>query len=162
MGARLGLIGLGFLLVTATASAGKNDWIVAEPDPRFQTVARHLRGLDMAMVEIGYRYQELYRGSQQQNWPYVEYQVAKIGLALNNALERRPKRGESAKTLFLPELQRFSALVDGQDGVAVAAGLTALTASCNACHQAEGVASFVVTPPSGGYGPSPINGPGAD
>ena len=159
-------VSLALLLVATSAGAGKNDWIVpdsdSDPDPRFQTVARHLRGLDMAMVEIGYRYQEVYRGSQQQNWPYVVYQVTKIGLALNNALERRPKRSASAHALFFPELERFAGLVDAQDEAAAGAGFDALTASCNACHQAEGVASFVVTPPPEGSGLSVITAPGAN
>ncbi|MCG2633730.1 MAG: hypothetical protein J4A00_02225 [Gammaproteobacteria bacterium] len=141
------LVGVSLLLAAAAANAGKGGWITGDTDERFETVARHLRGLDMAMVEIGYRYQELYWGTVQKNWPYAEYQVAKIRQTLDNALQRRPKRAESAQNLFLPELERFTRRVAEQDDRAVAAGFRDLTASCNACHKAEGVGSFVVVPP---------------
>jgi len=146
------LVGLG-----GDAVAGKLDWIATEPDEQFRTVARHLRGLDMAMVEIGYRYQELAAGIAQQNWPYVEYQHNKIGLSLRHALERRPKRAASAQQLFFPELARFGEVVAGRDDKAIASAFKALTASCNTCHQAEGVASFVVIP--SGHRPAPIGAP---
>ena len=48
------------------------------------------------MVEIGYRYQELYWAGADSNWEYAGYQLAKIDLALANARERRPKRQASA------------------------------------------------------------------
>ena len=78
-------------------SAEKATWIRGDSQERWTTVERHLRGLDIAMVEIGYRYQELYWAGVDSNWEYATYQAKKIGLALENALERRPKRRASAK-----------------------------------------------------------------
>ena len=54
-----------------------NSWLQGTTDERFEIVTRHLRGLDMAMIEIGYRYQELYRAGQSENWDYATYQVDK-------------------------------------------------------------------------------------
>ena len=68
-------------------AAEKNTWIRGDSHERWMTIGRHLRGLDVAMVEIGYRYQELYWAGVDSNWEYADYQVKKIDLALENALE---------------------------------------------------------------------------
>ena len=85
-------------------AAEKNAWIRGDSHERWTMDARHLRGLDVAMVEIGYRYQELYWAGVDANWQYADYQLKKIDLTLENALERRPERRASAETLFAPAL----------------------------------------------------------
>ncbi len=132
-------------------------WIRGDAGTRWTTVARHLRGLDAAMVEIGYRYQELYWAGTDSNWEYAEYQLKKIDLALENALERRPKRRASAEELFVSssrELKRAIALKQRPEFDKRFAGMTA---ACNSCHVAERVASFHVEPPTGRQ--SPIRAP---
>jgi hypothetical protein len=76
-------------------------------DERFARIARQLRGFDVAMVETGYRYVELYWAGQNRNWDYAKYQVEKIRTAVKNGVERRPKRGPSAQVLegALPGLE---------------------------------------------------------
>jgi hypothetical protein len=54
----------------------------------------------MAMVETGYRYTELYWAAQDDNWGYADYQIKKIRTAVENGLERRPKRAASAETFL--------------------------------------------------------------
>lgn len=78
---------------------GDAAWLSGTVNERFDAVARHLRGFDMAMVEVGYRYTELYWAGQDGNWPYATYQLDKIETAMANGLERRPKRAASAKML---------------------------------------------------------------
>ena len=51
----------------ATAS-GEGGWLAGTADQKFDTVAKHLRGFDMAMVETGYRYSEVYWAAQDSNW----------------------------------------------------------------------------------------------
>ena len=36
---------------------GADGWLKGDESEKFETVARQLRGFDMAMVETGYRYQ---------------------------------------------------------------------------------------------------------
>ena len=80
-------------------------WIQGSESERWAAAERHFRGLDVAMVEIGYRYQELHFAGDDGNWAFAAYQLKKIGLSLDRALERRPKRRASAEQLFLPMLQ---------------------------------------------------------
>jgi hypothetical protein len=79
------------------APSGEGGWLRGGPGERFDTVARHLRGFDVAMVETGHRYVELYRAGQDENWGYAGYQVKKIRTAVENGLERRPTRAASAE-----------------------------------------------------------------
>ena len=128
--------------------AGREGWIRGHPGERWQTVERHLRGLDVAMVEIGYRYEELHWAGVDANWPYADYQVTKIALSLENALERRPRRRASTEELFLPVLEDMKRAVAARERAAFEEAYRGLTASCNACHVAEGVSSFLVAPPT--------------
>ena len=132
---------------TEQVSAGSDTWLQGSTDERFDTVTKHLRGLDMAMVEIGYRYQELYRAGSGGNWPYANYQVNKIRQSLANALERRPKRAPSTDEYFLPVLDVMNEVVAKQDSEQFAVSFIDLTNACNSCHEAEAVPSFVVVPP---------------
>lgn len=123
-------------------------WLAGgEGDERFVAVARHLRGLDVAMMEIGHRYAELHWAGQDRNWPYAEYQATKIRTALRNAVERRPARATSAAMLDAP-LDSVLAAVERQDAGAFAERFETLTATCNSCHAAERVAFMRVVPPT--------------
>jgi hypothetical protein len=102
----------------------------------------HLRGLDVAMVEIGYRYGELTGALRGREWPYAQYQAEKIALSLRLALERRPARAPSAAPFREPALTRMTDAIRARDGVRADSALAALHAACLACHAAEGVPHF--------------------
>ena len=123
-------------------------WIRGDSGVRWTTVARHLRGLDVAMVEIGYRYQELYWAGADSNWEYADYQLKKIDLALGNALERRPKRRASSEAVFVPSLGELKQAIALKQLSRFEEGFSGMTAACNSCHVAEGVASFYVEQPT--------------
>jgi hypothetical protein len=130
-----------------------NTWLQGSLDERFEIVANQLRGLDMAMVEMGYRYQELFWAGENRNWAYAGYQTDKIRQTLTNALQRRPKREPSAKEIFLPVLDKMAAAVSAKDLAQFKTEFDALTGACNSCHVAESVPSFVVVPPAARTGP---------
>ena len=115
-------------------------------DARFERVARHLRGFDVAMVEAGYRYGEAYWAGQDQNWDYAVYQLRKIRTAIDNGLERRPKRAASAKLIDLP-LRALEGAAARHDRAGFARDFANLTTACNGCHLAESVAFVRVAAP---------------
>jgi hypothetical protein len=129
-------------------AAEKNRWLRGNSHERWTAVERHLRGLDVAMMEIGYRYQELYWAGVDSNWEYADYQVKKIDLALENALERRPKRRASTGPEFVPALGEVKQAIVLKDLAEFEDAFEGMSAACNSCHAAEGVASFHVEPPS--------------
>jgi hypothetical protein len=62
------------LVVAADPQASPNaGWLKGTADEKFLAVERHLRGLDVAMAEIGYRYGELLRAGKTRNWEYAQY-----------------------------------------------------------------------------------------
>ena len=75
----------------------QGDWIKGTETEQIKTIEKQFRGFDNAMVETGYRYQELYWAGQDQNWEYANYQIDKIKIAIENGLERRSKRAKSAE-----------------------------------------------------------------
>lgn len=135
-----------------------NAWVLDAPtaDERFAILARHQRGFDMAMVEAGYRYNELHWAGLDRNWDYAAYQILKIRIAVNNGTERRPARSASAAMLE-PVLDRLDEAVVARDAQAFASGFNRLTMTCNACHTAEQVGFMWVRPPE--VRVSPIGAP---
>lgn len=123
------------------------EWLTGTGEEKFHTVSRHLRGFDMAMMETGHRYAELYWAARDQNWLFAKYQAEKIRLAIANGLERRPKRAASANTFLTFVLPEVLAAVEKQDSSLFWNRFGALTSTCNACHEAEKVAFVNIAPP---------------
>jgi hypothetical protein len=133
--------------------------LVGTLDDRFTRVARQLRGLDVAMIEVGHRYGELHWAGQDHNWEYATYQLEKIRTAMSRGVERRPKRGPSARMLD-GALAGVEEAITAKDPARFAERFDALTATCNACHQAERVPFIHVRTPS--IRTSPVGPPPAD
>jgi hypothetical protein len=135
-----------FLLSCDGGTQRDEAWLRGDTETRLAVVAKQLRGLDVTMVEVGYRYGELYWAGQDQNWPYAAYQIEKIRTAVALGLERRPKRAASAAVLE-SALTPLAAAVQRRDQAEFTARFAQLTATCNACHHAEAVPFMhVVTP----------------
>lgn len=126
---------------------GQGGWLAGTVDERFDTVARQLRGFDMAMVETGYRYSELHWAAQDENWEYARYQLEKIRTAVENGLERRPLRAASAETFLTLVLPAVEAAIDRRDAALLQERLDTLRSTCNSCHEAEDVAFIHVGVP---------------
>lgn len=128
--------------------AGAEGWLKGRPDEKFETIAGQLRGLDMAMFEVGYRYQELYWAGRDENWDYANYQLEKIKLAIDNGLVRRPKRAKSAEEFLHSVLPEMKKAVDKKDTVFFNQYFQTLTNTCNSCHKLEKVPFFSVKIPA--------------
>lgn len=124
------------------------SWLSADPETRADQLARHFRGLDLAMMETGYRYHELYWAGQDSNWTYAAYQTDKMQLALELALERRPARAASAQPYLKVALPAMRAAIEQRDHPAFFQAFELLTQSCNACHGLEQVGTFEIRQPT--------------
>lgn len=136
------------------AGGESGAWLTGTTNQRFALVAKHLRGFDVAMVETGYRYVELYWAGADRNWDYAAYQVGKIRTTVANGVERRPLRAPSARMLD-GSLDQVSTAIARRSPAAFAAAFTTLTATCNACHQVEHVPFVSVRVPT--HRLSPVN-----
>ena len=132
----------------------QGNWIKGTEQEKLETIENQFRGFDMAMVETGYRYQELYWAGQDENWPYAEYQVEKLEKAIKNGLERRPKRAQSAQHFLNVTLPGMKKALGKRDTVVFNKKFQMLTNSCISCHAMEKVPHFTVKKPL--YRQSPI------
>jgi hypothetical protein len=143
----------------AAASCGSpgvapgGTWLAVQPEARVRQLETHLRGFDVAMLETGHRYVDLYWAGRDGNWAAAAYQVEKIRLAIENGLERRPKRAASAAPFLTGPLASLGEAAAARDAVLFADRFEALTTACNACHAAEKVAFFEVRPPESRVSP---------
>ncbi len=128
-------------------NSGKDGWLSGSEADKFDMIANQLRGFDMAMVETGYRYQELYWAGQDQNWEYAQYQLEKIEKTIKNGLERRPKRAESAQNFLNVTVPEMKEAILKNDSLIFDQSFKLLTNSCNSCHAMEEVPFFTVNVP---------------
>ena len=127
--------------------AAKGEWISGTNEEQLKTIEKHLRGFDIAMIEVDYRYQELYWAGKDNNWDYASYQLDKIKLTIENALQRRPKRINSAENFLQNVLPEMKKTLQSRDTAAFTKTFEMLTLNCNRCHIAENVSFFTVKPP---------------
>lgn len=132
---------------TGAPRPGEGEWLTGTPAEQLQTVEKQLRGLDVAMAEIGYRFTELYFAGEEGNWDYAKYQAEKIDLALRLALERRPKRAQSSQPFLNEDLPAVQQAIEGQDPSAFRQAMERLRAACMKCHANEEVPYFTVELP---------------
>jgi len=126
----------------------QGDWIKGTKAEQIKTVEKQFRGFDNAMVETGYRYQELYWAGQDQNWQYANYQLEKIKIAIETGLERRPKRAKSAEHFLTNVLPEMKKTLEIKDTVIFNKNFQTMTVNCNSCHAMEKVPFFSVQIPT--------------
>lgn len=123
----------------AATAVGEGGWLAGTADQKFEAVAKQLRGFDMAMVETGYRYNELYWAARDGNFEYAEYQAGKIKTAIDNGLQRRPKRAKSAETFLTVVLPSVQEAIKQRDAKLLQERMGTLRSTCNSCHKDEQV-----------------------
>ena len=126
----------------------QGDWIKGIEAEQIKTIEKQFRGFDNAMVETGYRYQELYWAGQDQNWEYADYQLEKIKIAIENGLERRPKRAKSAEHFLSYTLPEMKKSIESKDKMIFNKNFQTMTINCNSCHAMEKVPFFNVQIPT--------------
>jgi hypothetical protein len=120
--------------------AGSGVWLQGDVGAKFDQLATQARGLDVAMWEVGYRYLELGWAGERTDWDYARYQAAKIRLALELALVRRPKRAANSRLFLdagLAPMERLLQEPVPPAPAAFAAAQSALLGACIACHAQE-------------------------
>lgn len=80
-----------------------DSWPKGSEEERFHKVEVQLRGLDVAMMEVGNRFTELTFAGRDRNRPYARYKAERIGLVIRLGIEGRSKRAASALAETLPD-----------------------------------------------------------
>jgi cytochrome c553 len=124
----------------SAAPAGPGGWLRGDAGAKFDRLAAQQRGFDSAMWEVGQRFLELDWAATQQDWGYARYQTGKIRHVIELALERRPKRADSARAFLTEGLTPLEALLQpdvAPDPARFAAARDAMLAACVTCHARE-------------------------
>lgn len=132
----------------------KLDWLSMDSDSAFVQIEKQFRGFDVAMKEVGYRYNELYFAGKDENWSYAQYHLEKIKTAIEYGLERRPKRSLSAKGFLENSIPTMLRTIASKDREVFLKEYEILRQACIGCHIQEKVEFIKVAIPE--YRLSPI------
>lgn len=130
--------------VTPSSTPHTDHWLKGTTDEKLSQVEVQLRGLDKTMVEVGYRFTELYLAGKEHNWNYAKYQAEKMDLAIRLGLERRPKRSASAQFFLKDEIPMVLKAIESKDDQVFQSAMERLRSSCLKCHNLEQVPYFTV------------------
>lgn len=130
-----------------TYSSGTDGWLSGTEEEKFEEVANQFGGFSRTMIEVAYRYSELYWAGQDENWDYADHQLEHLIEVLEDGLKRRPARAESAQDFINHTVPEMEDLISNEDKEAFLEGFRSLTTACNACHAREGESFIVIREP---------------
>ncbi|MGY6559970.1 MAG: hypothetical protein ACXIT9_11890 [Nitritalea sp.] len=136
-----------------TSALGLDGWLSGTTEEKFEEVADQLQGFSTTMVEVSYRYSELYWAGMDENWEYAEHQLEHLEEAIELGLKRRPLRAASAEDFMEVTIPEMEALIAGEDKEAFLKGFQSFTSACNACHAKEGEAFIKIKTPEARLSP---------
>ena len=128
----------------------KSNWLLQTKtnEQKFEKIQKQFRGFDLAMVEVGYRFNSFYFAIKDKNYDLANYQLDKIKKATENGIQRRPKRQKNAETMFLnTQYKAMKKALATQDLKQIQKEYLNTKQQCNACHTAEKVSFIHVTDP---------------
>ncbi len=128
----------------------KSNWLLETKTDtqKFKAIQKQLRGFDLAMVEVGYRFNSFYFAIKDKNYDLANYQWDKIKKAITNGTHRRPKRKTNSEVMFLDTYHKtMKTALDKKDEKLIWKEYTQAKQSCNACHVAERVPFIKVIDP---------------
>lgn len=125
----------------------EGNWLKGTHQEQINSIEIQFRGMDKTMLEIGYRYQELYWSGQDENWPYAEYQLNKIEKSLRLGLQRRPKRKESAKYFLNTAIPELKKTINSKQKNDFNTAFNTFRLNCTSCHNLEGFSTFKIEIP---------------
>ena len=128
----------------------KSNWLIELKDDKqkFKAIQKQLRGFDLAMVEVGYRFNSFYFALKDANYDLANYQLDKIKKAIQNGIQRRPKREHNSKSMFLDtQYKSMKKALQMKDEKLIFQEYENTKRNCNACHAAERVPFIKVINP---------------
>ena len=128
----------------------KSNWLLemTSDEQKFKKIQTQFRGFDLAMVEVGYRFNTFYFALEDKNYDLAQYQLDKIKKAIKNGTTRRPKRTKNSELMFLnSQYALMSKALLSKDSKKIDQEYTNTKRLCNACHKAERVPFIEVVDP---------------
>jgi hypothetical protein len=115
---------------------------------KFKAIQKQFRGFDLAMVEVGYRFNSFYFAIKDKNYDLALYQWDKIKKAITNGTHRRPKRKTNSEVMFLnTQYITMKIALSKKNDKLIWQEYSQVKQSCNACHAEERVPFIKVIDP---------------
>lgn len=125
----------------------QGEWIKGTEEEKLEIIEEQLGGFGTAMVEIVYRYQELYWAGQDENWEYADYQLEHIEEAMEEGLVRRPSRKKASTHFMTYTIVEMEKAIESKDKDTFNEKFEQMRMDCKSCHNMERVPFIDVTIP---------------
>jgi len=128
----------------------KSNWLLETKsnEQKFKKIQRQFRGFDLAMVEVGYRFNSFYFAIEDKNYDLAHYQLDKIKKAIENGIQRRPKRKNNSEIMFLnTQYKAMKKALNTKNSQQIKEEYLKTKQRCNVCHIAEKVPFIHVIDP---------------
>ena len=122
----------------------QGTWLKGDKQHFVEAIERQFDGFSRAMVEVHYRYDELYWAGQDQNWEYADYQLEHIAEAIEKGFERRPAMKENSLDFLGGPTDILQRAIDAKNLQQFNQAFVIYNAACKSCHIKEEVA-FIKT-----------------
>jgi len=139
-----------FNLLAQNNYSTKSNWLLetTTDEQKFKKIQTQFRGFDVAMVEVGQRFNTFYFAIHDKNYDLAQYQLDKIKKAITNGIQRRPARKKNSEIMFLTSQYKImSQALESKDFTKIKKEYTNTKNLCNACHKAERVPFIKVINP---------------
>lgn len=125
----------------------QGEWIKGTEEEKLEIIEEQLGGFGTAMVEVAYRYQELYWAGQDENWEYADYQLEHIEEAMEAGFVRRPSRERAAEHFMTYTIVEMENAIESEDKDIFNEKFEQMRMDCKSCHNMEKVPFINVTIP---------------
>jgi ATP-dependent Lon protease len=136
--------------LSANSYSTSSNWLLETQgdEKKFKAIQTQFRGFDLAMVEVGYRFNTFYFAIQDKNYDLAHYQLDKIKKSIENGIHRRPKREENSKNMFLnTQYKMMKKALKTENEKKIWKEYETTKQVCNSCHKAERVPFIKVIDP---------------
>jgi len=139
------LITLLFLAAFAGCSdnqSTKNNhgtWLQGDQQHFAEAIERQFDGFSRTMMEVQYRYEELYWAGQDENWEYADYQLEHIFEAIEKGYERRPERKDNSLEFLKAPHDLMQQAIDARELELFNRNFFIYKKACMSCHIKEDV-----------------------
>ncbi|WP_143961434.1 hypothetical protein [Litoribacter populi] len=130
-----------------TRAVGTDGWLKGDQNAKFEELANQMGGFSRTMVEVAYRYSELYWAGQDENWDYADHQLEHLLETLEDGMRRRPARAENSQHFIDNEIALLEDLILQEDKNEFLEGFRTFTTGCNSCHAKENESFIVIKEP---------------
>lgn len=117
----------------------QGNWIKGTEQEKLDIIEEQFAGFSTSMVEVNYRYHELYWAGQDENWEYADYLLEHLEEAIENGFVRRPERVRSAEQFMTNTIPNMEKAIASRDTLVFNKSFEQLRIDCRSCHDIEKV-----------------------